>query len=279
MDAFKTNTENTWCPGCGNFGILRLLETAVDRLGKEGILPGSIPIVTGIGQHGKMFDYVNLSGFYSLHGRAAASAQGIKIGNPDLFPICFVGDGDSLGEGLSHLLYAAKRNADITVLLHDNLVYALTAGQASPLTQPGYKGPSTPKGCIEKPFNPITLLAEAGAGFIARVFPIKKEHFIDTVVKAVLHKGFSFVDVMQSCVTFQDTYKLLNEKTELMEQMPSSFCELYEKAHDREKIWLGIFKEDDEVPYHVQLYGDHNPSQQSMSKEDRASVIQKILAG
>jgi 2-oxoglutarate/2-oxoacid ferredoxin oxidoreductase subunit beta len=158
MENLGTNAENTWCPGCGNFGILTAVKKAILKLEEKGIPKENIAISAGIGCSAKIFDYLNLSGVYSLHGRDIATVQGIKIANPDLKVITFSGDGNAMGEGLSHVLFAAKRNADITVLMHNNGVYALTTGQFTPVTKKGWKGPSTPKGSVEEPFNALTLL-------------------------------------------------------------------------------------------------------------------------
>ncbi|MDZ4181659.1 MAG: thiamine pyrophosphate-dependent enzyme, partial [Candidatus Cloacimonadaceae bacterium] len=170
MRDLDTKKANTWCSGCGNFGIINAVKKAVVSLDEQGIGVDDIAITAGIGCHGKIFDYLSLSGIYGLHGRAVATAQGIKLANPALKVISFGGDGDSLGEGLEHTLFAAKRNMDITLILHNNGTYGLTTGQFSPLSNPGYKGLSTPFGSIEKPFDPVPLLIEAGATFVARAY-------------------------------------------------------------------------------------------------------------
>jgi Pyruvate:ferredoxin oxidoreductase and related 2-oxoacid:ferredoxin oxidoreductases, beta subunit len=137
MEDLKTYAENTWCPGCGNFGILNAIRNAIPILEEKGIKRENIVITAGIGCHAKIFDYLNLSGFYGLHGRNCSNSEGIKIANPDLKVINFSGDGNGLGEGLAHTIFAAKRNQDMTFILHNNSVYALTTGQFSPLTEKG----------------------------------------------------------------------------------------------------------------------------------------------
>lgn len=132
MDDLKTYAENTWYPGCGNFGIFTAVKTAIKRLEERGVSRERLIMSAGIGCHGKIFDYLKLSGFYSLHGRSVATIQGMKIANPELKVLTFVGGGDALGEGIAHLIFAAKRNADITVIVHDNGVYGLTTGQFTP---------------------------------------------------------------------------------------------------------------------------------------------------
>ena len=137
MENLRTHAEITWCPGCGNFSIRSAMEKAIIKLETKGIKRDDIVISAGIGCHAKMFDYLNLSGLYSLHGRDIATVQGMKIANPDLNVITFSGDGNGLGEGLAHMLFAAKRNQDMTLILHNNSVYALTTGQFTPLTERG----------------------------------------------------------------------------------------------------------------------------------------------
>src|SRR5512136_1742524 len=191
-----TPVENTWCPGCGNFGILNAFRKAVKLLEQKGINQSHLALSAGIGCHGKIFDYVPLSGFYSLHGRSMATIQGIKLGNPDLKTLTFAGDGDAFGEGISHMIFAAKRNADITVIVHNNGTYALTTGQFSPTSRKGFKGPSSPDGNVEEPLNPLSLMLEAGASFVARGYAARIDHLADLIVEAVLHEGFSYIDVL-----------------------------------------------------------------------------------
>ena len=204
----STDAEITWCPGCGNFGILNALKKTVMKLNDKGVKQNHIIISSGIGCHGKIFDYVGLSGFYSIHGRSTATVQGIKLGNPNLKVIAFVGDGDAYGEGIAHMIFAAKRNADITVVVHNNGTYALTTGQFSPTSKKGFKGPSMPKGNVENPLNPLSLLLESGASFVARGYAGKIDSLSNILVEAIMHDGFSIVDVLQPSVVFNDTYKL-----------------------------------------------------------------------
>lgn len=253
MRDLGTNKENTWCSGCGNFGILTATKKAIASLVDSGICLSDIVITCGIGCHGKIFDYLNVSGFYGLHGRAIATAQGIKLANPQLHVISFGGDGDSLGEGLEHTLFAAKRNSDLTLILHNNGNYGLTTGQASPLSDYGYRGLSTPKGNIEHPFTPVSLLIEVGATFVARCYSAKIDHLRDTIVKAVHHKGFSFIEVLQPCVSYNNTYQHYNEKIRMLQDTPQSDLEAIALAKERETVFLGIFKETNKPTYHEQL--------------------------
>jgi len=163
-----TYAQNTWCPGCGNFSIMNSIKAVLNMLKEEGTPLENVVIVSGIGCHAKIVDYINVNSFYSLHGRAVAAAEGIKLADPNLKVIVFSGDGDSYGEGMEHLIFAAKRNIDITVFIHNNRVYGLTTGQCTPTSPQGFAGKSTPRGSSEMPINPMELMLSSGATFIAR---------------------------------------------------------------------------------------------------------------
>lgn len=269
MRELDTKKPNTWCAGCGNFGILNAFKATVNKLVEEGRNPDEIVITCGIGCHGKIFDYLALSGIFGLHGRALATAQGIKLANPALTVISFGGDGDSLGEGLEHTLFAAKRNMDITLILHNNGNYGLTTGQFSPLSKTGYKGLSTPRGSIERPFQPIPLLMEAGATFVARGYSAKTEHLSGLIHSAVRHKGFSFIEVMQPCVSYNNTYQLLNHRVKLLETIPVNREHSLELARNEEEIYIGIFYQEELPVYHEAFYGEANPYHQRITAAQR----------
>ncbi|OKY77475.1 MAG: 2-oxoacid:acceptor oxidoreductase, beta subunit [Candidatus Methanohalarchaeum thermophilum] len=245
MDEFDTSATNTWCPGCGNFAILRSFKDVLNNLNKEEVKKEDIAITTGIGCHGKIFDYLDVSGFYSIHGRAAATATGIKIGNPDLEVISFEGDGDAYNEGISHLVHAARRNIDITVLVHDNKIYALTTGQFTPTTPIGYKGKSTPKGNIEPPLNPIEFMIASKASFVARGFAGDRKHLKNLIHKSIKHKGFSIINILQPTVAFQNTWKYFRERVYKLQETkhdPKNKIQAIKKSKENEqKIPIGIF--------------------------------------
>jgi 2-oxoglutarate ferredoxin oxidoreductase subunit beta len=276
MEELKTGAEITWCPGCGNFAIKTAVQKAVLQLEEKGINRNKIMITAGIGCHAKIFDYLNLSGVYGLHGRNSSNAEGIKIANPDLNVLSFSGDGNGLGEGLEHTLFAAKRNQDITIILHNNGVYALTTGQFSPLTEKGWKGPSTPKGSFEMPFNAISLLIEAGATFVARCFSGQLTHLTDTIVQAVEHNGFSFIEVLQPAVPYHE-WNDYRENVEFLEEKPKTKEEALNVARNSDRFTLGVFYQEDKKPYHKALYGDINPIVTSPSRMERLNKIRKFL--
>ncbi len=273
MRELGTGKENTWCVGCGNFGILNAVKKAIPILVDGGIPLQEMVITCGIGCHGKIFDYLSLSGIYGLHGRGVATTSGIKLANPKLQVISFGGDGDSLGEGLEHTLFAAKRNMDITLILHNNGTYGLTTGQFSPLSGHGYKGLSTPYGSIETPFRPIPLLMEAGATFLARGFSAKPEHLAELIVKAVRHKGFSFIEVMQPCISYNNTYTILNDKAKMLEAIPQTRALALELATDPNFVYLGTFLQQNKPCYHEELFGDINPLDDRFNAAERNAMI------
>ena len=197
-----TDAQNTWCPGCGNFSIQHTLKNILSEMEQEGRSLDDVVLVSGIGCHAKIADYLNINSFYALHGRPIPVATGIKLGNPDLTVICCTGDGDSYAEGLDHLIFAAKRNIDITVIVHNNRVYGLTTGQYTPTSPLGFKGKSTPSGTAEYPLNPLELMLASGATYVARGYTKKMDLLKKLVVEGIAHKGFAFIDVLQICATF-----------------------------------------------------------------------------
>jgi 2-oxoglutarate ferredoxin oxidoreductase subunit beta len=194
----KVGLKPAWCPGCGNFGILRALERAVSEL---GIPAQRLLMVSGIGQAGKLPHYTRANVFNSLHGRPVPPAIGAKIANPELVVIAISGDGDAYGEGGNHFIHAARRNHDITYLVHDNQVYGLTKGQASPTSDQGFVTRTTPDGAAP-PLNPVLLAIAAGATFVARSFAGNIDHLTNTIKAGINHRGFALVDILQPCVTF-----------------------------------------------------------------------------
>jgi len=276
MENLKTNAEVTWCKGCGNFGIFTAIRNAIPKLEAKGIQRKDLVITAGIGCHAKIFDYLNLSGLYGLHGRNSSNAEGMKIANPDLKVITFSGDGNGLGEGLAHTLFAAKRNQDITMILHNNSVYALTTGQFSPLTQEGWKGPSTPNGSFEIPLNPISLIIEVGATFVARSYAGDIKHLTETLVEAIEHEGFSFIEVLQPAMPYHKWEEYRSE-IEFLDKEPKTKEEALIVARNSHRFTLGVFYQANRQVFHKGLYGDHNPITKRLSRETRLDKIRKIL--
>jgi 2-oxoglutarate ferredoxin oxidoreductase subunit beta len=278
-DDLTTYAENTWCPGCGNFGILNAMKTAVKLLGERGVSRDRIVIATGIGCHGKTFDYLGLSGFYSLHGRAMTTAQGMKLANPELKVVTFSGDGSAFGEGVAHMMHAAKRNADITVIVHDNGVYALTTGQRTPTSPRGFKGPSTPEGNQEDPWNPLVLMLEAGATFVARGYCGMVDGLAEIIAQAMEHEGFSFIQVLQPSVTFTNRYKEYNELVAPLEGGPVSFDDALSLARRTDKLPAGIYYRSEKTPYERELLGDGNPVRDHPGRDERLTAVRSLIGG
>ncbi len=273
-----SSAANTWCPGCGNFSILGAMRAVLAELDGEGYPLEDVVLVSGIGCHAKIVDYLNVNSFYSIHGRTIPVATAIKIANPDLEVICFSGDGDSLAEGLEHLIFAAKRNIDITLILHDNRVYGLTTGQYTPTSPSGFRGRSTPSGAVEPPLNPLELMLSSGATYIARGYSHGIEQLQRLFKEAILHKGFSFVDVLQVCVSYHNLYESYNQWTYVVEDNDRSSFEQAEKIirswnYNRSDvpIPLGSFYQID-APRFDQSFSSYRPG-----REERESKIKEIL--
>jgi 2-oxoglutarate/2-oxoacid ferredoxin oxidoreductase subunit beta len=247
MRDLDTHARNDWCPGCGNFAILKAVKEVLKELNDEGTPLDDIVLVGGIGQHAKLLDYLNVNSFYSLHGRAVPAAEGIKLADPKLKVIIFSGDGDAYGEGLEHLVFAAKRNIDLTMIVHDNRVYALTTGQSTPTSPLGYKGRSTPAGSLERPLNPLELMLAAGATYLARGYSANLPLLKTLIKAAVLHKGFSLVETLQVCVTFDNLYDYYDKHVyELQGHDPADRAAALEKIREWDynsdaRIALGAF--------------------------------------
>lgn len=278
MNRLKTAAPITWCPGCGNFEILNSVEAVLEDLQKEGVPNENIILVGGIGNHAKIVDYLHINSFSALHGRAIPAAEAIKLANPDTKVICFAGDGDTYAEGLEHLIFAAKRNVDITVVIHNNRTYALATGQFTPTSQKSFKGSTMPYGAKEDPFNPLELMLVSGATFIARGYPVRSQHFRKLLKEAIGHKGFSLIDVLQVCVTYNNLYAMYNQNVEELEvNDPTDFDEAlkvirswnYDAAE--KPIAIGKFYET------VRPRFEENFSRFKAEREDRNEVLKHVM--
>lgn len=252
IEQYNSPHQPTWCPGCGNYSIWNELKRALDEL---KIPPHKVLIVYGIGCSGNMYNFVNTYGWHSLHGRALPTAVGAHLANKDLTVIVVGGDGDGLGEGLSHFIHALRGNANITYLLHENKVYGLTTGQAAPTSAKGYISRTTPEGLIEIPVNPVELAIATGGGFVARGYAGKPQQLKELIKMGILHRGFSFIDILQPCVTFNktETYPYYNSRVYDLEESgykPTKLEEALTKAREwGDKIPTGLFYHDSREPY------------------------------
>lgn len=191
--------ETAWCPGCGNYSILEAVKKA---LAGSGVAPWQVLFISGIGQAAKAPHYLNANVFNGLHGRALPVATGVRFANPHQKVIVESGDGCNYGEGGNHFLAAIRRNIDVTLLVHNNQVYGLTKGQASPTSTEGFVTKAQPHGVTSTPFNPVAVAVLMKAGFVARGFSGMVDHLAEIIQQAMAHRGFSLVDILQNCVSF-----------------------------------------------------------------------------
>jgi 2-oxoglutarate ferredoxin oxidoreductase subunit beta len=198
---FESDQEVRWCPGCGDYAILRAFQSLFPKL---GIPRENLVVVSGIGCSSRLPYYVNSYGFHSIHGRAPALATGIKVANPELSVWVITGDGDGLAIGGNHLIHAMRRNVNIKIVLFNNRIYGLTKGQYSPTSEQGKKTKSTPFGSVEQPFNPLSVALGAEATFVARTVDVYTQHVIATLEAAAHHDGAAFVEIYQNCNIFND---------------------------------------------------------------------------
>ena len=272
-----TYSPNTWCPGCGNFSILNGIKTVLNELKDTAFPLENVVIVTGIGCHAKIADYLNVNSFYAIHGRSLPVAEGIKIAKPALKVICFVGDGDAYGEGLEHLVFAAKRNIDITVIIHNNRSYSLTAFQYSPTSFVGFKGRSTPRGSIEAPLNPLELMLASRATFLARGTSRGLPLLMRLFKEAIMHKGFALVDVLQVCVTYNNLYEYYAKRVyELQDHNASDFMAALTRIREWDynsdaSIALGVFYRKEAATY------EENFAPSPITTQERDFRINRLL--
>lgn len=230
-----------WCPGCGNFPILEAVKKALAEL---DLKPQEVLICSGIGQAAKLNHYINTHFLHGLHGRSISNATGAKAANPKLVVLDAGGDGDRYAEGGNHIIHTIRRNPDITALVHDNKVYGLTKGQASPTSPQGYISPTTPKGVTSTPLNPIAMAVALDASFVAQCFAGDVEDTKEILKKAIAYKGFSLVNILQPCVTFNkiNTYQWFKEHTYYLgdDYDPTNRIAALEKAFDTDKVPLGV---------------------------------------
>ena len=243
--------DTAWCPGCGNFSILKAVKQA---LAASQLKPHEVLFVSGIGQAAKAPHYLNANLFNGLHGRSLPVATGAKLANPKLTVIVESGDGCNYGEGGNHFLAAIRRNIDVTLLVHNNQVYGLTKGQASPTTEEGFVTKAQPEGVASAPFNPIAVAVAMQAGFVARGFAGMIDHLSELIQEGIAHRGFALIDVLQSCVSFNkvNTFAWYKERCE---PLPRTYDPADWEAGMKvackwgDKIPIGIIYRKDRVPF------------------------------
>lgn len=246
-----------WCPGCGNFQILQAMKEALVALDLE---PHQVLFVSGIGQAAKLPQYLKCNFFNGLHGRSLPVATGAKIANHELTVLIVGGDGDGYGEGGNHLIHGIRRNLDITYLVHNNQIYGLTKGQASPTSEKGFISKTTPAGVILQQLNPLALAVSLGATFVARGFTGRLSHLTKLIVEGIQHPGFALIDVLQPCVSFNhvNTYAWYTQRVynidEDAEYDSGNPLMAYQKALEwGDRIPIGVLYQSKKKTYEEQV--------------------------
>ncbi|MEM3832764.1 MAG: 2-oxoacid:ferredoxin oxidoreductase subunit beta [Thermoprotei archaeon] len=301
LTQYKTPLWVDWCPGCGDFGILSSLQMALAELNLD---PYKTVIFSGIGCSGKIPHYVNVNGIHTLHGRAIPYATGLKLANPNLEVIVEGGDGDMLGIGVGHLVATGRRNVDIAIIIHDNGVYGLTKGQASPTLRRGIKTKALATPNIYDNINPLLLALSVGFTFVARGYAYDTKHLKELIKAGIQHKGTALIDVLQPCPTYNDIntkewyqpriYKLEDDKswdpvvrepteTETAKKLMNAFAKAMEWG---EEIPIGIFYKNEFIPTfedriaeRVKFYRQLPPALQMIANNDNtpATNIRKLI--
>jgi 2-oxoglutarate ferredoxin oxidoreductase subunit beta len=276
---FPHKIDMAWCPGCGNFSIRRSLLAALDEL---GVAREQVVLVSGIGQAAKMPQYINTNFFNGLHGRALPAATAVKACNPGLTVIAEGGDGDMYGEGGNHFLHATRRNPDIALFVHDNMVYGLTKGQAAPTSREGMVTPVQTTGVFEKPLNPVALAVALDVPFVARASSADWEQTKEIMKQAVLHRGFSLVDIFQPCISFNkvNTAQWYKDNSYYLEDAydPADKTAALAKAREEFPFPLGvIYLNSERLPFEESLPLYAHDKRPLYEREHAPEQIEELL--
>ncbi len=267
---FATATDSWWCPGCGDYGVLSALKQSLAEL---GLIPKDVAFVSGIGCSGKISGYLHSYAFHGVHGRALPVATAVKLANRNLTVIAAGGDGDGYAIGAGHFVHALRRNPDITYIVMDNQTYGLTKGQSSPTSSTGYVTGTSPGGHPEAPINGLALALAAGGTFLARGFSAQPKALVELLKAAVQHRGFSVVEVMSPCVTYNkiNTYAWFKENIEDVARTPG-----YDST-DRMGAFAMLSRHD-KIPLGI-LYREERATLEDLSKIPALPVTQAPLTG
>lgn len=267
--------ETAWCPGCGNFRILPAVKKA---LAESNLAPSQVIFISGIGQAAKAPHYLNVNLFNGLHGRSLPVATGCRLANHQVPVVVESGDGCNYGEGGNHFLAAIRRNINVALLVHNNQVYGLTKGQASPTSDEGFVTKAQPHGVYAEAFNPIAVAVALQAGFVARGFVGLEDQLVDLIKRAVAHPGFALVDILQPCVSFNkiNTFSWYKSRCYPLPDSydPTDWSAAMLKAHEwGDKIPVGVIYTNDRLPFE-----DHfpvlKPQPLVQQKVDHAKLIE-----
>ena len=273
------SVDNQWCPGCGNFSILHIVKKSLKDVDWS---PQDTVFVSGIGQAAKFPQYSGANYFNGLHGRPIPVATGIKASNPNLNVIITSGDGDTYGEGGDHFMHVIRRNPNITLIVHNNMIYGLTKGQASPTSEIGLHTPTQPEGVYTEPMNPIAMAISLGAPFVARASAGNPKHAQDIITQAFEFEGLSIVDIFQPCPVFNkiNTYQWFNEHTYVLDETynPSDKVNAFEKSLQTDKFPLGIIYKDESRITFENAIGTYSENEEPLYKRKvDFSVINDLL--
>ena len=278
----KGSVEISWCPGCGNFHILEALKGTFESMELD---PVDLVIVSGIGQAGKTPHYLKCNMFNGLHGRSLPLATAVKAANPRLTVVAQGGDGDMYGEGGNHLLHAIRRNPDITVIVHNNMVYGLTKGQASPTSARGFTTDLQVHGVASEPFNPLAMAISLNASLVARTFAGDREGTSRVLAAAIRHRGFALVDILQPCVTFNkvNTYQWFKDR---IQPIPDSHdtsdrMKALELAFMTETLPVGVLFVNEDKPTFEEILPVYDSSDEplynrGMNREELKALIETL---
>ncbi|GAB4284522.1 MAG: 2-oxoacid:ferredoxin oxidoreductase subunit beta [Roseovarius sp.] len=248
---YRSEMDPVWCPGCGDYHVLLSLTKALAELGTP---PEDIAVISGIGCSSRIPAYTNCYGFHGVHGRALALATGLKVARPDLTVIAMSGDGDGFSIGGNHFLHACRRNIDITYVVMDNRVYGMTKGQPSPTTEPDWDSAMSPGGTGMSPFHPLVIALASGANFVAREFSGDIKATTQTLVEAVRHPGFSFVEILSPCVTFRPDERAWKNTVHKAPVEPTDDpARAARRIMTDDGMNTGILYRGNRRPYHVQI--------------------------
>lgn len=275
---YNTVCPPTWCPGCGNYGVFTALKQALTTM---NIKPYNVVTITDIGCAGNMADFINTNVFHALHGRSLPVAAGIKLANPNLQVIVILGDGACYGEGLNHFINLMRGNHDIKVLVTDNYLYSLTTGQYSPTTPKGTITKTTPNGSIEEALNPLSLALANSTTFCSRGYAFEISHLTDLIIKAIKHRGFSLVDILQPCVTLNKNQTLSWYKNKVFKlNKPFAKKDLaFNESQRLDKLGIGIFYQEQKPTYHQEDIRLNNKSNhnQNIDKINLEVLIREFI--
>jgi len=268
-----------WCPGCGDFGILKIMKRVFEELDSD---PTNVVMVSGIGQAAKLPQYIATNYFNGLHGRALPVATAVKAANPGLTVVAESGDGDIYGEGGNHFIHAVRRNPDITCIVHDNMVYGLTKGQASPTSRRGFKTPVQVSGVASEPFNPMAVAIAADAAFAARAYVGDIDETVDIVKRAITHRGFSVVDILQPCPSFNrvNTYAWFKDHTEYLDEGhdSSSRTAAFAASLDDDPLRLGVFYAHEKPTFEEAVHSTQPAFAKKRDMKGLAELIKEMSA-